>query len=468
MGLFTSFQLKSRDPETRRRAARSLGAPGKTSAVPQLEPLLADPEWTVREAAIAALGVIAVPEAAPLLVGALGATEAVQDKEGAPALRAAAVEALSQVGQPAVAGLLDMLRGRSPRLREAAIEALGRIGGPEAVSALTPSLNDDRSNVRQAAALAIARSGGEAGVPPLAGQLGHKDPATRKCIVEALGSVGSPAAADAIRTALADRDRAVRDAAIGALAQLPHSHATSALVDAFLSGDRDLRVATATVLKAKDWVPTDSRGRILHAVLHGEFDKAASEGDEALEPLLLTLSDRTAASRAGAARALGRLADPRAAGPLANLLSDSDATVREAAASAIAGIGPSAAIPLSRHVDDRSAATKNAVNQVIGAIGPSALVDHLVARLSAGEAATHAGTPLRVVRERQALDDAREAADALGALVPRLIDRLEPGPLQALASLGDVMLVEEGQRPTSSDTIDCRAIRAAAAGRLPG
>ena len=466
MGLFTSFQIKSRDPETRRRAALSLGVPGKHGAIAQLQPLLQDPEFSVRAAAVEALGVIADASAAPLVVEALNASEGGTDKEAGAALRAAAVAALVRIGPPSVEGLVGVLHGRSPRLREAAIEALGQVGGDQAVAAMVPSLNDDRSNVRQAAAAAIGKAGGASAVASLGAALTHKDPATRKCLVQALGSVGTVDAIAALRGALSDRDRGVRDAAIGALAALPFGEAASALVDAYLSGDRELRVATATVLKTRDWEPRDSRGRILHAVLHGRFDEAASQGADALEPLVLALSDRDSATRAGAARALGRLADGRAAGPLCGLLSDADASVRDASVAALVQVGAAVAAPLSRLLDDRAATTRHAVNQVIEGIGGARLVEHLAGALAVGVEGEHAGTPLRIVRDRGTLDAAREIADALTLLVPRVLTTLPPATLNRLAGVGDVMLIEEGEVPTASDTVSCEAARAAAARAL--
>ncbi len=88
VGLFTSFQLKSGDAETRRRAAQSLGVRGRTSAIASLQPLLDDPEWEVRQAAVEALGVVADVSAVPPLLAAVKSADQVADPDGAAAVRA--------------------------------------------------------------------------------------------------------------------------------------------------------------------------------------------------------------------------------------------------------------------------------------------------------------------------------------------------------------------------------------------
>lgn len=460
MGLFTSFQLRSRDAHTRRQAALKLGVPGKTSSIADLEPLLADPDWSVRTAAAEALGAIGEARVAGAILDLLGRPDAPRDREAAAGVRASVVTALARLGTPAVAALTGALRDRNPRIREAAIEALGAIGSPAATTALAPALDDDRSSVRQAAAAAIGRSGAEEAAVVLGPALGHKDPATRKCVVDALGTAGTAAAVEKLRAAFGDRERSVREAAVAALARIPRPEASDALADACLSADRETRAAAMTALRAREWAPQDPRGRVLHAVLHGDFERAAAEGPAAVGPLTLALSEREAASRAGAARALARLGDARPTEGLCQLLADPDAAVRAAAVDALAGIGPAVAPGLARLLGDESKTARAPLAEVIARIGAPALVDRLAAPLRVGEPASHAGTPLQLVHDRAQLDEARTAADALEAFVGRVRQELPAATLDALAGIGDVMLVEEGERPSASDRVRCDAIRA--------
>lgn len=459
MGLFTSFQLKSRDPETRRRAALKLGVPGKASAIAALQPLLTDPEWPVREAAVQALGVVADPAVVPLLVETVRAADEFKAPEAAGALRRAAVEGLGRVGAPAVPALLDALRDRHARLRESAIEALGAIGGADSVAALIAALADDRSNVRQAAAPALGRAAGEGAVEPLRAALAHKDPGTRRAAAVALGAVGAAAVAEALRVALRDRDRGVRDAAVASLVTLASPAAAAALCAALLEGDRELKPVAATALKAFAWEPADASQRIVHAVLNGRFAEAAAEGKAAVGPLLAALADRDPATRAGAATALASVPTEPGLAALAALLSDQEASVRDAAVTALGRVGTAAAVHLARALGDRGGVARAAAARAIAAIGEGAVVAALLEPLRAGQPASHAGLSLRLVHDREALDAARVAADYLAMLLAESRKQLPVASLETVAALEDVMLIEPGRVPDPDERVACDQLR---------
>jgi HEAT repeat protein len=462
VGLFTSFQLKSRDADTRRRAALSLGVRGKASAIASLQPLLEDPEWPVRQAAIEALGTIADPSAIPLLLETVRQADQVRDEAGANGLRAAAVEALGRIGSPGTDALLEALRDRHPKLRETAIAALGAVGGERAVSALSETLRDDRSSVRQAGAAALARAGGSAAVPALTGALAHKDPTTRRCAASALGTIDAPEAVNAARRAIADREKSVREAAVEALAAMGSQGAAAALVAEFPAADRELRGTIAARLKGMAWSPADAAGRVVHAALHGRFDEAAAEGAAAVDALVAVLADRDAAARRGAAAALGRVADPRAAGALVGLFKDADVPVRDAAIGAVAVIGLPAADALLEALRDRTATVRAAAAAALSQVGEGRVAAALIARLSGGSPAQHAGRELRVVQGREDLDDARDAADALGRLLEHSIRALPPDALRRCAGLADVIRIEAGETPGPGETVDLESVRQAA------
>jgi HEAT repeat protein len=466
LGLFTSFQLKSRDADTRRRAALSLGVRGKTAGIVALQPLLEDPEWRVRQAAVEALGLIADPAAVPLVVDAVRQAEQGRDGAAADALRASAVEALGRIGPAGVAPLIEALRDRQAKLRETAIAALGAVGGDQAVAALAGTLRDDRSSVRQAGAAALARAAGAAAVPALAGALGHKDPTTRKCVAAVLGTIDAPESAAALRQALADRDKPVREAAVDALATLGSRSAIAALVAELPSADRELKGTIAARLKAIAWSPADAAERVVHAALHGRYDEAAAEGAAAVDPLVAALADRDPEARRGAAGALGRLADPRAASALVALLKDADPSVRDAAAGAVAAIGLPAADAVLDALRDRTATVRTGAASALAKIGEGRVAAALADRVSAGTPARHAGRDLRVVQTRAALDAARHSADLLGLLLDHAVRALPPDAVRRCAELPDVILIEEGERPGHSETVDLDVLRDAAAGEL--
>jgi HEAT repeat protein len=466
VGLFTSFQLRSRDADLRRRAAARLGVRGKRSAIASLEPLLADEAWPVREAAARALGVVADPAAVPSLVAAVKLADGVRDPAGAAAVRAAIVGALGEIGTGAAPRLIEALADRHAKLRESVIEALGAIGGAEAAEALAAALADDRSSVRQAAASALARAAGARSVPALQSALGHKDPMTRRCAAESLGSTRAPEAVDALGAALADRERAVREAAVRALAAVGTREAAAALLAALRSGDRELKALAADALRSFEWAPGDASERAAHAVVHGRYDEAAAEGAAAAEPLTAALAEREASARRGAVAALGRLRDARSAGSLAALLRDPDASVRDAAGDALAAIGPEAADALVEALGERAAAVRSAAERSIAAIGEGRVGMTLVAGVSAGQATAHGASQVRVVGTRAELDSARRAADGLDTLLANAVKKMPVDALRAVAGLADVILVETGQAPGSSERVDTEPLRRLAAAEL--
>lgn len=462
MGLFTSFQLKSRDAGTRRRAALKLGVAGRTSGIAALEPLLEDPDWEVREAAAQALGTIGDGGGTRPLIAAIRNADGLANQEAASAVRRACVEGLARIKTPAVPALLDALHDRHAKLREAAIDALGAIGGADSVKALTIALGDDRSNVRQAAAPALARAAGREAVATLRAALSHKDPATRRSAAAALGTIADATAAQALRAALADRDRPVREVAVQSLVTLATPGAVGALCASLLDGDRELKALAAEALRSFTWSPADASQRLVLAVLQGRFADAAAEGEAAVAPLLAALADREAATRRGAAEALGGFRDRRVSSALASSLADPDAGVRDAAVSALARIGPDAAGPLVRALDDRGGTARAAAARAIAAVGERVLAAEVMSPLRAGQAMTHAGEPLRVVGDREALDEARVAADLLTILVSQAARQLPVEPLRTVAALEDVMLIEPGRVPDPDERVSCEALRKAA------
>lgn len=462
MGVFTSFQLKSRDAGTRARAAMSLGSRGKTSAIPRLAPLLDDPDWAVRQAAVESLGRIGDASAAPLLVAAITGADRVPDPNGASAVRAAAAEALGRIGDSAMPVLLEALRGRHVKLRETAIAAIGAVGGPAAAASLGDMVADDRSSVRQAAITALVRAGGLAAVPALSRALAHKDPTTRRCAADALGTVREPAAVEAVKAALADPDRTVRDAAVRALAGIATTEAASALVAGLQRGDRDLQAAIGSALKSFEWTPADGSARVVHAVLHGRFDEATAHGASAAAPLVAMLADRDPSMRRGALEALGRLAEPSTARAIRAAFRDPEPSVRQAAAQALAALGPAAVDTVVEALGDRATPVRGSAEQALSAIGAGEAASALLARLAVGEPTRHGGAELRVVATRDHLDQARQAADRLDALLRHAASAVPVEVLRLVATAPDVMRLEPGQVPGDSDRADLEGLREAA------
>jgi len=117
--------------------------------------------------------------------------------------------------------LLSALSDKDPRIRAAAAEALGEVGDPSAIEPLGKALTgDDDSDVREAAAEALGELGLPNAVPILRAGLKDPDSDVREAVVDALGDIVGPEAERVLRQALADSDEGVRDAAVAALAKI--------------------------------------------------------------------------------------------------------------------------------------------------------------------------------------------------------------------------------------------------------
>lgn len=117
--------------------------------------------------------------------------------------------------------LLSALSDKDPRIRAAAAEALGEVGDPSAIEPLGKALTgDDDSDVREAAAEALGELGLPNAVPVLRAGLKDTDSDVREAVVDALGDIGGLEAERVLRQALADPDEDVRDAAVAALAKM--------------------------------------------------------------------------------------------------------------------------------------------------------------------------------------------------------------------------------------------------------
>jgi Uri superfamily endonuclease len=178
-------------------------------------------------------------------------------------------------------GHLDALTTGDEQAREAAALALGRLGGA-AIEPLADLLQHDQADVRWWAARALSEVGGEPVVTPLLRALGDPDPDVRACGALALGHTGSALAATGLAARLADDSAFVAGIAADALAMI---------------------------------------------------------GPPAVQPLIAMLAAEEPRTRLLAVRALARVKDTSAIGPLFHMLDDPSYLVRFYADEALEALG---------------------------------------------------------------------------------------------------------------------------------
>ena len=150
----------------------------------------------IRLAAVEALGEIGEP-AVPALIKSL--YEPLKFKNLGRAIK----EALVKIGTPAVDLLLTELQG--DRDREAA-EVLGEIGDSRAVQPLITMLNHEQKFRRPPAAKALGQIGDNRAIQPLIAMLNDEFQSMREAAIEALGHFDDPQAREALAPYVIEED----------------------------------------------------------------------------------------------------------------------------------------------------------------------------------------------------------------------------------------------------------------------
>jgi HEAT repeat protein len=284
-------------------ALNSLGAPEMPA---RIIPLLEDEDENVRESPVKIAGYFGYPECADLLL------ERCRDED--ERVRRAAIEHLPYLEDPRVARTLaHALEHETPKVRAAAAGALAHVEDAESISYLVAALKDADAWVRYFAARSLGQRGALEGTDALADvaqtdKLNH----VRIAALEALGRIGGERAAAIAAPFVESDDADLARAALVALGNITHPDALAPLINALRSTDGGLRAGAAAAL--------GERG-----------------GTEAFEPLQrLAATDAEPAVFEAAIVALKKLATAEAIASLVALTAD--ATRREAASAALAGV----------------------------------------------------------------------------------------------------------------------------------
>ena len=359
------------DAEIRADAAAMVGEIDATAGVlapdvqKTIQPLLgllnADPAWTVRRKAAAALGGLQKDTLPP---GATGVAPSLADKFGATDsliahlhdssndVKAAAAEALGKIGNPKADGPLaqTLLTNRTGAVREisVALIAIAAVAPPPpgkpnpkpAIDALSPLLSSGEEEVRRTATETIGQIGSENAVVPLAGMLKDREPAIREIASDALRGLADERVVPQLIAALNDDDWRVYHAARDGLAHVGKPAVVTLIPSLSNPNPRVSSMAEQALARiGKPAVPQ------LIAAL-GSADAAVADwvgvtlgdiGADAIEDVAAALASSTMSvtSHAAAARALGHSGVLAAAKPLVDAFPGSPAPVQTAIVKAI-------------------------------------------------------------------------------------------------------------------------------------
>ncbi len=189
--------LKDPDWVVRREAAITLGEMGDERCVEPLANALRDGDWQVREVAIDGLGQIGSPSVEVLL-------KLLRDWD----VRKSAILALGKIRDERVLEPL-MQQLRNDEFMEDATDALVNLGEPS-LPGLIKALKDKEELVRKQAVIALGRIKSPEAIDPLIEMLQNKDWFTRLTAAAALEAIGDERGREAIKPLLKDHDMVVK------------------------------------------------------------------------------------------------------------------------------------------------------------------------------------------------------------------------------------------------------------------
>jgi HEAT repeat protein len=232
----------------------------------------------------------------------------------------------------AVAATVAGLSDPDPVIRRVSAEILGNLSAPEATPLLMNALADADARVRAASLRALAQARATPALLDVAACLADSEPEVRLQAVESLrGLAGGRRGLSAhLLPLLDDPAPAVQARTAVALLRLgANSQARDLLRNMAALGDTEARVSALTALG--DWGDAEA------------FELVAVELEDA---------DAPPAARRAAVSALPRIDAERSLEHLIKALGDEDASVREAAATAVGGLGARALDPALAALSD--------------------------------------------------------------------------------------------------------------------
>lgn len=208
-------QLDAREPEVAVMAVYALGQLEDRASVPRLRQELRASSAQMRLTAAWALGMIEDPAAAADL-------ETLAKSDADRRVRLVAIEALGDVeASRSYPRLVALLEERDLEIATTAAWSLTSLDAPQAApSALLGAARSEHRPLRLAALEALSQIEDPAVATVLLANIADADPEIRVRMIEALGELGSEDALPALRRALSDPVAEVRRAAVEALAEI--------------------------------------------------------------------------------------------------------------------------------------------------------------------------------------------------------------------------------------------------------
>ncbi len=257
---------------------------------------------------------------------------------------------------------------------------MGMIMG-DSVAEHIAALKDEDWGIREDAAMALGESRDPRGVSPLIEALRDSDRAVKTAATSALTAIGSPAVVD-LSYCLQDPDLSVQEAAASILSEIADERVLEPLESALLSQDWVVRMhAARAVGRLKNPRSVETLVLLLQDKVPAVRDEAIAAlvaiGESAVEPLVAALHNQDWRVRLRATEALCVLKSPTAVEPLVRIVRhDPDTAVRQEAIRALGYIGDKTAVdPLLGVIEEPRLQVR--VIEALGRIGDRSVLPML-------------------------------------------------------------------------------------------
>jgi HEAT repeat protein len=280
---------------------------------------------------------------------------------------AASIDALNEIGQPAIEELISDLAGIDlgddqqadwakakafskaldadiPELRMAAANALGELGNEDVLPQLLETLDDPDPRVRARAARATGRIEDARACDALIDRLGDPKATVRQEAAEALGAISNRQALNALLNMFDDDRAVIRRIAVGAMGNFGNAKPVDGLIEALSDENPSVRrTAVYSIIELLSNVPTEQSHQIRETVV----EKLNETDDKSvIVPLVDILEESTQnRQRRNTAWLLGRVTGENSEGyvrvvdALVETMTDEDQMTSQFAATSLAEIG---------------------------------------------------------------------------------------------------------------------------------
>ncbi len=405
--------LSHADSTVRQAAIGALNSLGHPEMALRVASLLASPDTRLRESAVRIAGYFGYRECVEPVLGLAGDAD--------ENVRRAVVEHLPFLDDPrATARLTAALSDASPKVRAAAAQALAHVAAAQSMAPLMTATSDTDAWVRYYAVRSLAALADPASAPRLA-QIAAADSAmhVRIAAIEGLGATAGGEIVEILLPYAADDDGDIATAALRALGRRNDPRAMATLKAALRADDSARRLAAVTALRTRgtaegveslEWTAAaDGEDAVALAAIEALGVIAGRTDDDAPRAVAALIAASADPRRGGAAAAalarlpesrithvgrglthahpavrraivdvLARMRHPEASAAIRSALNDADATVREAAVTALDQLG---ARGLSRQFaqmarEDPARSVRRAAASALGRTTASAPGDH--------------------------------------------------------------------------------------------